>query len=434
MESEIETRINDVPNEVLSEIFSYLSVEDIIRSVRLTCSRWLYVSNDRSLWNKVSFIPPVNLRYPDFTKYLSHFPFLKSVIFRHISFYGLSLNFATNLKSVRYENKTEIELGGIASKLRTCVHLKTFEVYSKRIGIHLDFPKMFGDIHARNRLSVCRVKDIPYSLSHFTNTITEKRDEITIIHFNHDLTGELFSMICSCNNLRYLFLNHVGSSYEYTNFHALSNLKFLKSLQIINMEGSLEIQLEPGIFKAGIFTNMTKLEIVRGGSVVKSALNSLLAACPNLRHLNLHENNLKDEDLENIKLCRHLEYLDVSENNYLSDSFLVYLALGCTKLKFLDINNCRNISDLFVVLLSPCRNLDILIIEAANLTGMFFNFIPIFLPKLVQLNIGKYRDRDMLRSLWLRMPNLRITISNVVIKGVIVNDKVSLQISGLMFL
>ncbi|PSN29503.1 hypothetical protein C0J52_26706 [Blattella germanica] len=434
MESEIETTINEVPNEVLSEIFSYLSVEDIVRSVRLTCSRWLYVSNDSSLWNRVSFVPPVNLGYPNFTKYLSHFPFLKSVIFRHISFHGAPLNFATNLKSVRYENKTEIQLAGIESKLRTCVHLKTFEVYFRGIGIHLDFPKMFGDIHAHNRLSVSRVDDTHYSLSHFTNTITEKGSQITIIHFNHDLTDELFSMICSCNNLRYLFLNHVGSSYEYTNFHALSNLKFLKSLQIINMEGSLEIQLEPGIFKAGIFTNMTKLEIVRGGSVVKSALNSLLAACPNLRHLNLHENNLKDEDLENIKLCRHLEYLDVSENNYLSDSFLVYLALGCTKLKFLDINNCRNISDLFVVLLSPCRNLDILIIEAANLTGMFFNFIPIFLPKLVQLNIGKYRDRDMLRSLWLRMPNLRITISNVVIKGVIVNDKVSLQISGLMFL
>lgn len=54
-EEEIENiDINYLPNEILAKIFSYLTVKELICTVRLTCQRWCNISYDRSLWTTLT--------------------------------------------------------------------------------------------------------------------------------------------------------------------------------------------------------------------------------------------------------------------------------------------------------------------------------------------------------------------------------------------
>jgi hypothetical protein len=54
-EEEIENiDINYLPNEILAKIFSYLTVKELICTVRLTCQRWCNISYDRNLWTTLT--------------------------------------------------------------------------------------------------------------------------------------------------------------------------------------------------------------------------------------------------------------------------------------------------------------------------------------------------------------------------------------------
>ena len=45
--------MTDLDGFTLARIFSYLTVEDIVLSVRLTCKRWKDISHENHLWKMV---------------------------------------------------------------------------------------------------------------------------------------------------------------------------------------------------------------------------------------------------------------------------------------------------------------------------------------------------------------------------------------------
>ena len=46
--------INYLPNEILMKIFSFLSIKELICTVRLTCRRWCNISHDRNVWTTLT--------------------------------------------------------------------------------------------------------------------------------------------------------------------------------------------------------------------------------------------------------------------------------------------------------------------------------------------------------------------------------------------
>lgn len=53
-DDEQETLINSLPDEILTKIFSYLSLKELSCFVRVVCKRWLYVSCTEILWSKLT--------------------------------------------------------------------------------------------------------------------------------------------------------------------------------------------------------------------------------------------------------------------------------------------------------------------------------------------------------------------------------------------
>jgi hypothetical protein len=49
------TSINDLPDEILLEIVSYLELEDLCFGIAEVCKRWKNLVKDRTLWKTLSY-------------------------------------------------------------------------------------------------------------------------------------------------------------------------------------------------------------------------------------------------------------------------------------------------------------------------------------------------------------------------------------------
>jgi hypothetical protein len=47
--------INDIPNEIMLKILSYVGPEDLCRTVAKVCERWNALAKDVTLWNTLSY-------------------------------------------------------------------------------------------------------------------------------------------------------------------------------------------------------------------------------------------------------------------------------------------------------------------------------------------------------------------------------------------
>ena len=74
-----ELTINDLPNEILLEVFGYLDIEDVCFSVREVCERWHYLSRDETLWKNLNFVCNKNMSTLYITHLLTELPLLQSL-------------------------------------------------------------------------------------------------------------------------------------------------------------------------------------------------------------------------------------------------------------------------------------------------------------------------------------------------------------------
>ncbi|PSN29502.1 hypothetical protein C0J52_26705 [Blattella germanica] len=402
--------VNDLPVEIMIEIFSYLSAEEIMHSVRNTCLRWHTITFEKFLWSKVPFIPsPHRDSYGKIFIIPQHYlPYVQYIEIHHTADSHKFLQFVSkyfhDIKIIKYKTKNGIAVPYATELLEKHPKMRCLESYCLYFGMHLDYAQIFGKYHEKNRVEITKSTHS----SEIIAQLMKNMPILNILFFQANLTREIFHLICDCPNLRHLIINCIDPWCEVVDFGHLMRLKNLKTLQIRSILCSNSYSVV-NQFQGERLPHLTKIEILEGGQALERSLNTLLAACPNLIHLNVRDNILTDESLENIQLCNHLEYLDVSENFQLSDIFLTYVAIGCHRLKFLDITNCRCITDAFVLILYPCIKLEILCVEGFEFKGLYFNMIPYFYPKLFEFHLRHFGDDELLESLNLTMPGLLTT-------------------------
>ena len=391
--------IEDLPAELLFDIFTYLSVEDIVNNVRNTCQRWKEITEHEYFWNRVKFEPSSNMKPQEIMYYLGETPELKHVKFSSTSELKDVLEFMCNkcdcIESIVFGNKITLDGDKISKILQRYPCLEVFETFCPNFYMYLDNTKTL------------RKNDGNESMNSFPNTelpVTVKMlklnaNRLKYLYINNYITQSIVDLICNCENLINLFINN-SCMYKSSDLDVglvLARFRKLRSLQMRYFD-SFKISNSVSYDELK-FYNLVKIEIVCGGKTVQKTLNSLLRSCPNLKHLNLNGNGLKDEDISNIHLCKYLEYLDVSENYNLGDMFLLPLAEGCRELKYLDISQCREITDLFVLLLCQCSNLEILKIEGYQFTGEHFQLLPDLFPRLAELQVTNFLDLSVLNEL-----------------------------------
>jgi hypothetical protein len=246
---------------------------------------------------------------------------------------------------------------------------------------------------------------VPHSLVH--SVLNRKRNDLRSLSLNCDMTADIFSLICTCKELRYLFVCDTIRDGPPISLLPLANLTNLETLQLVGFR-DVYCSFPRVVFDGIVFPHLKKLEIVQGGNLLESMLLPLLAVCPKLNHLNIQDNILTDEMLCNIKFCKELEYLDVSRNYSLTDKFLKIIADSCRKLKFLDIAFCPAIGENFVHVLRPCQKLEVLRLAGFFYSGAYFHLIPFSLPNLKEFYVKHYLHVNILQALLAKMPNLRI--------------------------
>jgi hypothetical protein len=75
--------IDEFPDEILLEIFSYCSVEDLVLSIQHVNRRWKEVSQDPKLWKDLVFRPPKGTADDFIRSVVEQAPMLRCLILSH---------------------------------------------------------------------------------------------------------------------------------------------------------------------------------------------------------------------------------------------------------------------------------------------------------------------------------------------------------------
>ena len=70
--------ITDLPDELLLEVFSYMSIEDLAFSVQNVNKHWKDVTQDDSLWKNQVFSPEYKMSDKEIARNLVNMPALKA--------------------------------------------------------------------------------------------------------------------------------------------------------------------------------------------------------------------------------------------------------------------------------------------------------------------------------------------------------------------
>jgi hypothetical protein len=165
--------------------------------------------------------------------------------------------------------------------------------------------------HLRLDENIPSVTGLPHSEESIREMMVVRMQHLETLGIACNLTSNIFRTICSCKNLRYLFVSCEQSqtTLEIDIYH-LTALNHLECLQLQCSQRCILISQ-----KSCGFPRLFKLEIVSGGG----ALFRLMIISINLRHLNLQESSFVDENLVDISLCKLLIHLDISDNINLTD-------------------------------------------------------------------------------------------------------------------
>ncbi|XP_069699468.1 F-box and leucine-rich repeat protein 13-like [Periplaneta americana] len=400
--------INCLEDSVLKKIFSYLKAEDLVTTIRYVCPYWRKLIYTDDLWEQVSFCPPGYMSDKEVIKFIRHMPRIKSITILHSRDIETLMDALCaccwDVRKIIVRCKASLNHAMIRRTLKTFPNLTTFEVMISGSKLYLDYAKAYAkQLRARTLKTIQRSRD--FSIN---KTVSRRRCILQCIIITCKMTSQMFKILCTVKYLKLLFVYNIDKDVFSIDIKPLENLQHLESLQLVHFKNSRWCKSASVLTGNVLFLKLTKLEIIDAGPMVSSAVNYLLRRCPNLKLLNLQENNFTDSLLEDVSFCKDLEYLDVSNNGQLTNRFIENIADNCRKLNFLDISNCSLMTDKFILILQTCRDLEVLHLEGSNFMGLYFHCIPFLYPKLAELNVKHFECMFVIYDIKMEMPHLRV--------------------------
>jgi hypothetical protein len=303
--------ILNLPNEMLTEIFPYLSPEDLVDNVRETCVRWSDLTYANALWRQVTFMPSHQMSDTPLLSYIEKIPQLKYFFLNHGKNSRIIIDkmceYCDYVKSVIVKNKTETKNGSIADMLHTFRNMERFDVATSGLQLNLDFARPYGMFHSRSSVNMLTNeglytnnfilnRDVGFlpdievfstvPLSKVHSVINKKRNEMKSLSVNCDVNADIFSLICTCKDLRYLFVCDTENEGPPRSLVPLANLTNLEILQLVGFWDGFP-NVSPPNFEGVVFSHLKKLEVIQGGSLLEGPVAYVLSVCPKLTHLNV---------------------------------------------------------------------------------------------------------------------------------------------------
>lgn len=407
-----------MPDVVLLKIFSYLNAEDLAMTIPYIDFRWNELSKSPMLWKDITFTPPPHLTESDIIQHLQNMPELRSFRLRHAKYIDVIITaiilHCTHIRRIVMEGKRGPSKGKVEELMCFFPQIECLDVFIPGSQFNIDFAKFYGHFNTGSTLTMLNrwsshlymgetipsVVCLPDSEEGIREMVVVRMQHLETLGIACNLTSNIFSTICSCKNLRYLFVSCEDSlTTDEINIYHLRALNHLESLQLHCLQRCIL-----GFKESCVFPRLFKLEIVGSGG----ALFRLTSISINLRHLNLQDSAFVDENLVDISLCKLLIHLDISDNINLTDKCIEYVAYGCHNLQFLDVSYCENMTDDILNTLQTCRDLQALWMNGFNLKEENCYKIPALFPHLKELSIKHSVVYNIARDLQRNMPSLNI--------------------------
>jgi hypothetical protein len=464
--------ITDLPDELLLEIFSNLSIEDLALSVQHVNSHWKDVTQDDSLWKNKIFAPEHKMTDKELARHLANMPALrafclargttKNVIHTMCNYCRdirhLELNAVHKLSSFRLQKiikkyprleTLQIPLPKESDQLRCAIlvgqlqNLTTLNFTHKYVEevadgilkaiaegcpalLHLDLGfTMFQDRDIQYILKRRGQQLLSFSVQHYISTVSHRLltdccvnlENLRYENDNSDFPSAYINLLSKLSKLQHLTLSYFDIP---NTFHNLALSKLI-ILDIFDCYGLDDTKV------TGIFTSFPQLKHLRfQGQGISDDGFKHVGNCKNLVHLKITGcTSLTDRSMEYVGAgCPNLKHLDIERCLGLTNKSTEYVCRGCQKLKYLNISACCEMTDAVLENIFRSKELEVLVLAFNDqLVGTNFLLIPANLIHLTVLDVfGCHSvDEKCLHELQVVMPHLKI------IKNYPVSEEVDLS-------
>lgn len=396
--------ITDLPLNAQIEIFKFLSVEDLVYSVRFTCKLWNQLSFESTLWKTVDISQFTWTNFSD-TSFLQLISDSKdSVETLKVDVKRLSLK-AIAHEGVICRNLQEIFIGGVKDEDNSSL-LQVLKILSEKYkylkGLHLfeeinlfkertlQNPDVNGSAHIQETLSELfpHLQSFSYSSSEEeilddvsqVNTFFKRHSDLEHVLIKNSLLMDswIFVLLCEMPILRTLDLTNSFSSQYFEGKVFEASLPNLKTLILDNC--LLSDSLLTSILKGVRVLENLSLKAVQ--NITNVGLEYVALACPNLKHLYIGDtawvSNITDAGIERVvEKCHCLTVLYLANCQELTDRSIQAIAANCTGLQELHVREIVALSDIAIISVADkCARLRTLDVSyCAKLTGKSVSFV-----------------------------------------------------------
>ena len=380
--------IHCVPHEILLYIFSFLSVQELGRSVEPVCVAWRDLAKDPTLRKCFVFSFQNHVDGERVKELLAGAPLLltlelqsredgEDLLLHAASFCPrlkeLTVKFCDGLTEAVFETLKE-----------NCSRLQKLNIEGSRVLERECFHLIAGFLHLRHlNLSHCILLEDVGLITIAKQCKSLEYLDIDGITEIHD-TSVTFLTESLGHSLKYLFLD--GEKLTNASYMSLRTCTHLIKLGVSFCEKMTDKGL-PGILG---LRHLTWIKLRKGCQLTPVGLRSLFkdAGLPQLAYINLGE-------------CAQLD-----------DSVLEAMAKCCPKLLHLALHWCWEVTDAGVsAIIEQCPRLRVLdLVGVVQLTGTVFSSVPTSLPDLLILDLEQCNDVDdsLLQIVVSQKPSLRV--------------------------
>ncbi|XP_066994852.2 F-box and leucine-rich repeat protein 13-like [Anabrus simplex] len=441
------TTIDDLPDDVLVEIFSYFTFSHLMKSVQHVCQRWKHVVQFSDLWINLTYVP--NEQGVEHDKevitMLRQAPKLRTLNLRarpvDYSVLHGALDHCHNLRRLELNGRQKFGVGVLNSLLQECplieyLHLPN-EVLNKvecseviarfenlqtlvvgEISDQWEYPAVLKPLAdgcpALRHLNLLREMHTHDDLGYFLDRKKDQLVSLAVGWTSADWMNTI-PLLVVCRSLNSL---HIDSYYnEFCNDYMdieiephFEPFKFLsRGITSLTLSKLNYITLSDivGIFSNKAMSHLKELRIIEYGEYSDELGKVIIENCPHLTLLHITDcYDLSDSSVETVYTLQDLENLNLSHSS-LSRHGMKSI-IKCEGLKFLYLHDCQKLkvdSDLFHL-----KNLQVLNLSNCDVSGLPLHLLPSTLKRLRVLDLmySENVDQESLTDLKRLMPHLLI--------------------------
>ncbi|XP_049833700.1 F-box/LRR-repeat protein 2-like [Schistocerca gregaria] len=355
--------LDDVPNEILLEIFSRCSVEDLVLNIQHVNSRWRSLARHPNLWQNLAFFPERSTSVKKIVTVLRAAPYLHSVIL-----------------------VANVEHSVIETLCECCPKIKSLQFYDTRPVTVVMLKMLLASLPNIEYLTLRSMdidsEDFGYILSKF-----DKVRYLSLLHTFYTGSTLMRHLADGCKSLEYLRLDGIEVRDDSILYFIAKKGSQLKGLVLDGYGfGFTATSLTP----IKICQKLIKLRFYDCSQLTEECFQNIVLL-PELQILQIP--NASHISPSTIKWTfRRIHYPRIVEidltNSRLDDSCAEVLSQSCRNLQRLCVAMCKSLTDEGLKFICRCHKLQQLNVKGCNITDEGMQYLP-QLPRLKHLNISR---------------------------------------------